>query len=319
MTNIALVHSHDRQIYKEITGHTPSGFATVGIDTRISLRDQVSAVADTEYLILSGTDLPDEVLVACRPRLLQILSAGWDYLNVDLIRRLGVSVANNGGANSWAVADHAVLLILAVYHRLIEADTAVRSGRWREPLDGTNAFELAQKTVGVLGMGSIGRQVAKRLRAFEARLVYHDVIRQPSHAEQELELDFVSIDEMFRISDVITIHVPLIEQTHHLIGRALINLMKPTAVIVNTARGAIIDEAALIDALGSGRIAGAGLDVFETEPIQPDNPILNMPNVIVTPHSAGTNWDAWSRRAAFGYANVARFHRGEPASNLIEL
>lgn len=319
MTNIALVHSHDRQIYEEIARHTPKGFATVGIDTRGSMHDQLSAVADTEYLILSGTDLPDEVLVACRPRLLQILSAGWDYLNFDLIRHLGVPVANNGGANSWAVADHAVLLILAVYHRLIEADAAARSGRWREPLDGTNAFELAQKTVGLLGMGSIGRQVAKRLRAFEARLVYHDVVRLPGHAERELELDYVSIDEMFRTSDVITIHVPLIEQTHHLVGHGLINLMKPTAVIVNTARGAIIDEAALIDALASGRIAGAGLDVFETEPIQSDNPLLGMPNVIVTPHSAGTNWDAWSRRAAFGYANVARFHRGEGASNLIEI
>ena len=319
MPNIALVHSHDRQIYEEISRHTPKGFATVGIDARSSLRDQISAAADTEYLILSGTDLPDEVLVACRPRLLQILSAGWDYLNVDLIRHLGVPVANNGGANSWAVADHAVLLILAVYHRLIEADAAVRSGRWREPLDGTNAFELAQKTVGLLGMGSIGRQVAKRLRAFEARLVYHDVVRLPGHAERELELDYVSTDEMFRTSDVITIHVPLIEQTRHLIGHELINLMKPTAVIVNTARGAIIEEAALIDALGSGRIAGAGLDVFETEPIQSDNPLLGMPNVIVTPHSAGTNWDAWSRRAAFGYANVARFHRGEGASNLIDL
>ena len=319
MTNIALVHSHDLPIYEEIARHTPNGFATVGIDSRIPLSDQVSAAADAEYLILSGIDLPDEVLTTCRPRLLQILSAGWDYLNIDLIRHLGVPVANNGGANSWAVADHAVLLILAVYHRLIEADSAVRSGRWREPLDGTNAFELAQKTVGVLGMGSIGRQVARRLRGFDARLVYHDVVRQPRAAERELELDYVSISELFRASDVITIHLPLIEQTHHLIGRELINLMKSTAVIVNTARGAIIDEAALIDALGSGRIAGAGLDVFETEPIQPENPLLDMPNVIVTPHSAGTNWDTWSRRAAFGYANVARFHRGEGASNLIEL
>ena len=168
-------------------------------------------------------------------------------------------------------------------------------------------------------MGSIGRQVARRLRAFEARLVYHDIVRQPVSAERELELAYVSIEEMFRASDVVTIHVPLIAHTRHLVGRELINLMKPTAVIVNTARGAIIDEAALIDALVSGRIAGAGLDVFETEPVQPDNPLLRMPNVIVTPHSAGTNWDAWSRRAAFGYANVARFHRGEGASGLIEL
>ena len=319
MTKIALVHSHDAPIYNEIARHTPVGFDTVGIDVRAPLREQVAAAREAEYLILSGTDLPDEVLKACGPKMLQILSAGWDYLNLDVIREMEVPVANNGGANSWAVADHAVLLILAVYHRLVEADAAVRSGRWRAPLDGTNAFELAGKTIGVLGMGAIGRQVARRIRAFDARIVYCDPVRLNPHLESELGAGRTGIEELFASSDVISVHVPLVEGTRRLVSRRLIAMMRPTAVLVNTARGALIDEVALIDALREGRIAGAGLDVFENEPVEPGNPLLGMSNVVVTPHSAGTNWDTWSRRASFGYSNVVRFHQGEEPLGLISI
>jgi phosphoglycerate dehydrogenase-like enzyme len=317
MPNIALVHSHEPTIYNEIARHTPDGFDTVGIDVRTPLDEQIALAASTEYLILSGTKLPDEVLKASGPRLLQILSAGWDFLNSSLIRELEIPVANNGGANSWAVSDHTMLLLLAVYHRLVEADAATRAGEWNGPLDGMNAFELAGKTVGVLGIGNIGRQVAKRLRAFDANVQYHDVQRLTGEQEEALGLTYVGIEELFETSDAISVHVPLVPQTHHLVSRELLGLMKPTAVIVNTSRGALIDEAALIDALGNNRIAGAGLDVFEIEPVEPDNPLLKMSQVIVTPHSAGNNWDAWSRRAAFGYANVARVHSGEAPLGLI--
>ena len=135
--------------------------------------------------------------------------------------------------------------------------------------------------------------------------------------EEALGLAYVGIEELFATSDAISVHVPLVPQTRHLVSRELLGRMKPSAVIVNTSRGALIDEAALIDALENNRIAGAGLDVFEIEPVEPDNPLLKMSHVVVTPHSAGNNWDAWSRRAAFGYANVARVHAGESPLGLI--
>jgi phosphoglycerate dehydrogenase-like enzyme len=319
MPKIALVHTHDAEIYDEIVRHTPGGFDTVSIDARAPVHELVALATGTEYVMLSGTKLPGEVLRKANPRLLQILSAGWDFLDADLIRELEIPVANNGGANSWAVADHAVLLMLAVYHRLVEADAATRSGEWRVPLDGTNAFELAGKTVGLLGIGNIGRQVAKRVRAFDAEVVYHDIVRLTADEERALGVVFVTIQELFKSSDLMSVHVPLVPATRHLVSGELLGLMKPTAVIVNTARGALIDEPALIDALQSGRIAGAGLDVFETEPVEPDNPLLAMPQVIVTPHSAGANWDAWSRRAAFGYANIARVHSGKAPLGLISV
>ncbi len=319
MPKIALVHTHDAVIYQEIARHTPDGVDTVGIDARTPLDEQVALATGADYVMLSGTQLPGEVLRATSPRLLQILSAGWDFLDADLIRELEIPVANNGGANSWAVADHALLLMLAVYHRLVEADAATRSGRWRAPLDGTNAFELAGKTVGLLGMGNIGRQVAKRLEAFDAEVVYHDIQRLSEGEGRALGLGYVEIEDLFRHSDLVSVHVPLVPATRHLVSRDLLGLMKPTAVIVNTARGAIIDESALIEALEKGRIAGAGLDVFESEPVKPDNPLLKMSQVIATPHSAGTNWDAWSRRAAFGYANIVRVHSGKAPRGLISV
>lgn len=319
MLKIALVHSHDLMIYDEIARHTPDGFKTVSVDIRTPLEEQITLASDTKYMMLAGTELPDEVLRAAQPHLLQILSAGWDFLNSELIQDLEIQVANNGGANSWAVADHTVLLILGVLHRLIEADSDTRSGRWRERLDGTNAFELANKTVGILGIGNIGRQVAKRIRAFDAQVIYHDAIRLPESEERELGLTRVEIKDLFVSSDVLTIHVPLIPGTRKLVSRELINLMKPSAILVNTARGGLIDEQSLIEALANGRISGAGLDVFETEPVRTDNPLLKMTNVIVTPHSAGSNWDAWSRRASFGYANIARVQRGGSPKGLIKL
>ena len=319
MPKIALVHTHGPAIYDEIARHTPNGFTTVSIDARNPVSELVTLAMGTEYVMLSGTELPGEVLRAASPRLLQILSAGWDFLDADLIRELEIPVANNGGANSWAVADHAVLLVLAVYHRLVEADATTRSGRWRAPLDGTNAFELAGKTVGVLGMGNIGRQVAKRLLAFDAEVQYSDIRRLTEAEEEAMSLTYVEAKDLFRTSDVVSIHVPLVPTTRHLVSRELLGVMKPNAVIVNTARGALIDESALIETLQNGSIAGAGLDVFETEPVKPDNPLLTMPNVIVTPHSAGTNWDAWSRRAAFGYANIARVASGEAPQGLISV
>ena len=161
--------------------------------------------------------------------------------------------------------------------------------------------------------------MAKRIRAFDAQVIYHDAIRLPESEERELGLTRVEIKDLFVSSDVLTIHVPLIPGTRKLVSRELINLMKPSAILVNTARGGLIDEQSLIEALANGRISGAGLDVFETEPVRTDNPLLKMTNVIVTPHSAGSNWDAWSRRASFGYANIARVQRGDSPKGLIKL
>lgn len=316
MTKVALIHSVSPQIYDEIAMYTPKELTTVNIDLTKSLNGQTSLLKDVEFIMLCGSVIPDEIIEAAGDiRLIQLLSAGWDFLNIPLVKELNIPVSNNGGANSWAVSDHTLMLILSIYHRLVEVDKATRADKWGYPLDGTNVFELAGKKAGLLGLGNIGKQVAKRLLSFETQIQYHDLIRLDMAEEEALSINYVDLETLFSSSDIISIHVPLIDSTYHLVDKNIIDLMKPSSILVNTSRGSIIDEKYLIEALTNKRIAGAGLDVFEQEPIEKNNPLLLMENVIVTPHSAGNNWDAWSRRAKFGYSNIQNMvNGGEPRS-----
>ena len=316
MTKVALVHSVSPEIYDEIALYSPEGLTTINIDLKKSLNTNNALVKDAEFIMLCGNVIPDEIIKATdKVRLIQLLSAGWDFLNIPLVQELNIPVANNGGANSWAVADHTLMLILSSYHRLIEVDKATRAGKWGYPLDGTNVFELANKKVGLLGLGNIGRQVAKRLLPFDAHIQYCDLMRLSSKDEHALSINYVGLETLFSTSDIISIHIPLVDSTYQLVDKKLIDLMKPSSIIVNTSRGSIINESYLIDTLRNRRISGAALDVFEQEPIEKDNPLLLMENVIVTPHSAGNNWDAWSRRAKFGYSNIQNvINGGEPLS-----
>ena len=316
MTKVALVHSVSPEIYDEIALYSPEGLTTINIDFKKSLNTNNALVKDAEFIMLCGNVIPDEIIKATdKVRLIQLLSAGWDFLNIPLVQELNIPVANNGGANSWAVADHTLMLILSSYHRLIEVDKATRAGKWGYPLDGTNVFELANKKVGLLGLGNIGRQVAKRLLPFDAHIQYCDLMRLSSKDEHALSINYVDLETLFSTSDIISIHIPLVDSTYQLVDKKLIDLMKPSSIIVNTSRGSIINESYLIDTLRNRRISGAALDVFEQEPIEKDNPLLLMENVIITPHSAGNNWDAWSRRAKFGYSNIQNvINGGEPLS-----
>ena len=170
---------------------------------------------------------------------------------------------------------------------------------------------MADKLVGILGLGNIGRRVARRVQGFEAEVQYHDAFPLTQEEEDELAVRYVSLEELFRTSDILTCHTPLTQNTHHIVNAERLALMKPTAVLINTSRGPVVDEQALIHALQEGTIAGAGLDVFEKEPVDTDNPLLTMDNVVVTPHMAGTTWDTWFRRASFAYENMQRVWNGE--------
>ena len=310
---VAFIHGLTDEIVEVITGHTPDGWTTVVIGRDTPPDEQRALARDADFLMVYAAPLADDVLRAAdKARLVQLLAAGYDRMNLPLMRALEVPCANNGGANSWAVADHALMLMLALYRQQIHTDPATRQGRWSAPITGTNTFEMANKLVGVLGMGNIGRQVARRVQGFDAKVQYYDMYPLPEERERELDVRRVSLDELFRASDILTCHTPLTPDTHHIVSRERIALMKPTAVIINTSRGPVVDEAALIEALQQGKIAGAGLDVFEQEPVDPDNPLLRMDNVVVTAHIAGTTWDTWFRRAEFAYQNMMRVWNGEP-------
>ena len=305
----------DRNLEQVVLSKAHPGMNVVSAPLSMDDGEKVKLVADADFIILWPARLSDTVLrAATKCKLVQVLSAGYDRLNLTLAGELGIPVANNGGANSVAVAEHTVMLILACYRRLFHYATVVKGGGWRPVEDRSiDLFELEGKTVGLIGMGNIAQQVAKRLRAFDTKLQYFDRYRPLTPAQQEaLGVKEVSLEALLRTSDVVTIHVPLTPETRGIVGKAQLEMMKPASIIVNTSRGGIIDEVALADALRSGTIAAAGLDVLEHEPPDPADPILKLDNAIITPHNAGPTLESIPKRAANGFANIQRVRNGEP-------
>ena len=311
---VVFIHGVSQRVLEAITSLNPEGYTTIAVEGKMTPEEeQIEAVKDADFILWFSAKLSDKVLrSAGKARLVQGLSAGYDSINLKLLRELNIPCANNGGANSWAVADHAVLAMLTLYRRLMAADRSTREGRWRAAIDGTNTFEMANKVVGIMGFGNIGQKVARRVQAFDAVVQYYDKFPLPPARERELKAKRVSLEELFRTSDIISCHAPLTNDTRHVVNRGRLATMKPTALLINTSRGEVVDEAALTEALRDKRIAGAGLDVFEKEPVDPANPLLKLDNVVLSPHSAGTTWDTWFRRAEFAYANMKRVWAGEP-------
>jgi len=279
--------------------------------------EKLPLLREADFLVLHPAEISSDLLRATEKlKLLQLLTAGYDKIDIRLAAELNVPVATNGGANAWAVAEHAVALLLCLYKRLHHCDRSVREGRWREPVTGFNTFEVSGKTLGLIGAGNIGRKLARRLAAFECDVLYNDIVAVPE-IETDLGARRVSLDELFAKADIISLHVPATEDTYRMINRETIAKLKPGAVILNTSRGAAIDEEALVEALKEGRIAGAGLDVFGREPIPADHPFLDLENVVLSPHTGGHSYEGWFRRADFAWKNIQRLVNGEPLLSVV--
>ena len=295
-----------------LTGMAPPDYEVITAPIRGDVTEQTRLVADADFLILFPGVISNEVLRAApKLKLVQLVSAGFDQLDVAYCRELGIPVANNGGTNSIDVAEHTLTLILAWYRQLKAMDDNVRNGNWDGIDSGASTYTIRGKTVGVVGLGNIGRKVAALLKAFGAKALYSDAYAAPAAVEQELGVQRVELDELLAQADVVTLHTPLNDQTRGLLSMAQFAKMQPHALVVNTCRGPVIDEAALIQALQSKQIGGAALDVLQNEPPQPDNPLLQMDNVLLTPHIAGVTRDTWARRGEFIFENLQRVRRGE--------
>ena len=318
-TKVVFLTGLKEALIEEVVSYSPPDYEVVVLDKSSTEEQRINEVRDAEFLLCYGQDPSDEVIKSLEKcRLVQLLAAGYDRMNLDLLAELEIPCANNGGANSWAVADQAVLLMLAIYKQLLASDNSTREGRWAEPITGQNTFEMADKKVGILGIGNIGRQVAKRVQGFDAKVQYFDLYPLDERTAEELNVTYVSLEELFSTSDIISCHTPLTNDTKHIVNSNTLSLMKPTSILINTSRGPVVDEEALISALQSGVIAAAGLDVFEKEPVSPDNPLLKMDNVVATPHMAGTTWDTWARRANFGFENMERIRNGEAPQAVVK-
>jgi phosphoglycerate dehydrogenase-like enzyme len=296
---------------------TPAGFDLVVADP--GTPEFIQAAAEAEYYLGLARHMGGEFFrSAPNLKLVQLLSAGYDHVDVEAARKARVPVANNGGANAIAVAEHTMMLMLAVLKRVVQFHNSVVAGKWRvgNPAD-VRVYELSGRRLGIVGLGNIGKKVARRARAFDMKVQYYDIRRLSESDEDQLGVRFTLFDELLRTSDVVSLHVPLDDSTRNLIGARELQLMKPESIIVNTCRGPVIEENALHDALKANRIAGAGLDVMVEEPPKAGHPLFSLPNVTLTPHSAGPTWENWAARFRNGFDNITRVAAGRPASWVI--
>ena len=288
----------------------PSGF-----DLKIAASgspDYHAALPIAQYLVgfIAGSLTTELYKNASQLKLVQLLSAGYDTLDIEAARRSGIPVANNGGANANATAEHAILLMLAASRHLVWQHNTVVAGKWQ----GHNAptrHELRGKTLGIIGFETIGRKVAHVAASLGMSVVYHDISRLKEHEEAALGVSFRLLGELLRTADIVSLHVPLNAATTGLIGRREFEQMKPSALLINTSRGPVVDEAALVEALTDGAIGGAGLDVYETEPPPENHPLFALENVVLTPHLAGPTWESKTAMMRNAFDNIERVERGQ--------
>src|SRR6266699_6417283 len=285
---------------------------------RPSRAEVLRRVADKDGLICLLTEKIDEELLAAAPRLRTVgnIAVGFDNIDVEACTRHNVAASNTPGVLDETTADFAWTLLMAVARRLIEGDALARSGGWKGwDLDQLCGTDVWGKTLGILGFGRIGRGVARRAGGFLMKVIYHDAVRAPEALEKELHAEYREFNRLLAESDFVSVHVPLLPETRRLLSTAQFSSMKPTAFVINTSRGPVVDEAALVQALEGGKIAGAALDVFENEPAI--HPGLKRPNVVLTPHIASASIETRTKMACMAAENVVALLSGKRPPNIL--
>lgn len=289
----------------------PDGVTLSWVDSSTPINEQVAQLQDTVVII---GDTPVEVASRCpQLKVIQVSSAGTDRMNLAALEDIGIKVANNGGANAIAVSEHAIALMMTVLRKLDIQFESVKERRWAGKLVPDwwpYVHELTGSTVGIIGLGNIGQQVARRLAGWDCTLLYQDAVEISPELEAELGVERVTRDELLARSDVVSLHVPLMAATRGMMSDREFGLMKPSAILINTCRGPVVDEAALIRALNAGEIMAAGLDVLEVEPTPDDNPLIDMDNVSITPHVASVAQESWIRSRGFAVQNAIKVANG---------
>ena len=287
-------------------------------DTPLSTAQLAEACREMEGVMVCGARLDEEVLRnAPRLRVVSNVGVGYDNIDVAGCTRRRIPVTNTAGVLEETTADLAFALLLAVARRVVEGDRYVRDRRWKQWEWGLLwGADVHHKTLGIYGFGRIGQAVARRGRGFTMRILYHSRHRAPEAVERELEAQLVDPQTLLGESDFLSLHVPLTPETHHLISARELGLMKPTAFLINTARGKVLDEEALARALESRAIAGAGLDVFEQEP-QVHPLLLSLPNVVLMPHVGSGTAETRLRMAMLAAENLLAALDGRRPPNVV--
>jgi glyoxylate reductase len=285
---------------------------------RISKQELFGLIKDREGLVCLLTERVDDELLLAAPklRIAANVAVGFDNIDVSACTKRGVVATNTPGVLDETTADFAWALMMAVARRIGEGEQLARSGNWKGwDLDQLVGTDVWGKTLGLVGFGRIGRGLARRAAGFQMKVIYSDAIRAPLDIEKELKAEHRDFNTLLAEADFVSLHVPLLPETRGLMDGTKFHRMKPTAFLINTARGPVVDEAALVHALESGKIAGAGLDVYENEPFI--HPGLKRPNVVLAPHIASGSLETRTKMAVMAAENVVALFKGQRPANML--
>ena len=293
---ILLTNHYEGKPAEIIKSAVPDGFELEMLES-VSQQELEGKVKEADYLLVSGRLKINRTVLenATNIKMIQRTGVGLDSIDLEYIRNHDIPFYVNKGVNAQSVAEHTILLMLASLRNLVEINENTKRGIWKKQAQGVCTHELCGKTVGLIGMGAIGRKVAGMLKAFGAKVLYNDVSKMKQEDENALGIKFSTREEIIEKSDIISLHCPLTDDTRHMI---------------NTARGGLIDEAALINGIKNGKIAGAGIDVYEKEPVD-NSEVLNLQNVITTPHIGGVTYDSFYQMMYQAMRNIEMFDKGQ--------
>jgi D-3-phosphoglycerate dehydrogenase len=290
----------------------PAGFEIV-FPEKNDRAEHLSMLETAEYIFVGATNI-DADLIQRAPHLkmIQKWGIGVEKIDLEAARAKGIMVAITSGANSLPVAEHTIMLMLASLRRLPLAHNSLVQGQWITPKLRAMCNQLEGKTVGLFGFGNIAQAVAKRLAGFDVRILYYSRNPIDTVIERDLGVTRVDLDTLLAQSDILSLHATLNASNKNVIDAAALGKMKPSAILINTARGALVDEVALVEALQSGRLGGAGLDTFCIEPLTKDHPLLHLDQVVLTPHSGASVNEVVAKIGAHAMSNMQRFEQGLP-------
>lgn len=311
---IALVGNYPEGTYEAFERELPRNIEMLKFNTQ----EKFDTLSEADCVVLRTLKMSKERIENIKNlKFIQRWGTGYDTIDIQAAGQKGILVANTQGANSVAVAEMAISLILSVYRNIVNHNIGLKKGIWTRELYADRTFTLNCKKVGLIGAGSIGRKVSSIAQAFGAEVQYFDLYRMNDMDETKYKMRYLPLNDLLLTSDIISIHVPLTEETKYIINSENIKFMKPNAILINTSRGGIVNEQDLIDALNNNKILGAGIDCLEHEPISPDDPLLRLDNVVLTPHVGGTSADLTNNMINIVTQNIMNLYNAKPMNYIV--